>query len=72
VKRRLFLKGVGGAALATPFLSSLETPAKAEGPAAPRRLVIFYTQNGCLTNRWFPTVEDGNATLGLYPTETRP
>src|SRR6185369_11264338 len=21
---------------------------------------IFYTQNGCLTNRWFPTVESGD------------
>jgi len=28
-------------------------------PASPRRLVIFYTNNGCLTNRWFPTVENG-------------
>src|SRR5690606_12486329 len=27
--------------------------------ATPRRLVIFYTNNGCLTNRWFPKVEDG-------------
>ena len=21
--------------------------------------MIFYTNNGCLTNRWFPTVENG-------------
>jgi hypothetical protein len=25
----------------------------------PQRLVIFYTNNGCLTNRWFPSVENG-------------
>jgi len=62
VKRRLFLKGVGGATLAAPFLSSLETPAKAEAPAAPKRLVIFYTQNGCYVNKWFPSVEDGALT----------
>jgi hypothetical protein len=59
VKRRLLLKGTAGAALAAPFLSSLERPARGQAPAAPRRLVIFYTCNGCLTNRWFPKVEDG-------------
>jgi hypothetical protein len=60
VKRRQFLTGVGGAALATPFLSSLEPKvAKAAEGGPPRRLVIFYTQNGCLTNRWFPSVENG-------------
>jgi hypothetical protein len=62
VKRRIFLKGVGGAALAAPFLSSLQRPASAAAAATPRRMVIFYTQNGCLTNRWFPTVEDGPLT----------
>jgi hypothetical protein len=61
VKRRIFLRGVAGAALAAPFLTSLQqTAAKAQDVAAnPRRMVIFYTQNGCLTNRWFPKVEDG-------------
>lgn len=57
-KRRAFLKGAAGAALAVPFLPSLEQPARAQS-ATPRRLVIFFTMNGCLTNRWFPTVEDG-------------
>jgi hypothetical protein len=64
MKRRIFLKGVGGVALATPFLSSIaEQQAKAQAAAAPpKRLVIFYTHNGCLTNRWFPKVEDGALT----------
>ncbi len=55
MKRRLFLKGVAGASLAAPFLSSLQ-PRTAQAAAAtgPQRLVIFYTKNGCLTNRWFP------------------
>src|SRR5688572_30191599 len=66
MKRRIFLKGVGGVALATPFLSSVaEQQAKAQAAAAPpKRLVIFYTHNGCLTNRWFPKVEDGALTAG--------
>jgi len=61
MKRRIFLKGIGGAALAVPFLSSLaEQQAKAQSAATPpKRLCIFFTHNGCLTNRWFPTVEDG-------------
>lgn len=60
MNRRLFLRGVGGAALAAPFLSSLAgRTTKAQELATPRRLVIFYTNNGCLTNRWFPKVEDG-------------
>jgi hypothetical protein len=62
MNRRIFLKGVAGACLAAPFLSSVhEQWAKAQGVAAtpPKRLVIFYTHNGCLTTRWFPTNENG-------------
>jgi len=67
MKRRRFLQGVGGAALAAPFLSSLQPrSAQAQAAAAPRRLVIFYTQNGCLVNRWFPKVE-GAANGGSAP-----
>jgi hypothetical protein len=62
VKRRLFLKGVAGASLAVPFLPSLHRKAHAQAAAPPRRLVIFYTNNGCLTNRWFPKVENGALT----------
>lgn len=57
VNRRLFLRGAAGAALAVPFLSSLERPLRAQQAAAPRRVVIFYTNNGCLTNRWFPKLD---------------
>jgi hypothetical protein len=65
MKRRVFLKGVAGAAVAAPFLSSVhEQEAKAQGVpvSPPKRLVIFYTHNGCLTNRWFPKIEDGALT----------
>lgn len=58
LNRRTFLRGVAGTALMAPFLSSLDRPARAQA-AAPRRLVIFYTNNGCITNRWFPSVENG-------------
>ena len=60
MNRRLLLKGVAGAALTAPFLSSLlPRPVRAQAATNPRRLVIFYTNNGCLTNRWFPKVENG-------------
>lgn len=65
MNRRIFLKGVGGAAVAAPFLSSVhERAAKAQGVSADpiKRLVVFFTHNGCLTNRWFPTKEDGPIT----------
>lgn len=67
MKRRRFLTGVAGATLAAPFLPSLvrrAPTANAQSATAgtPKRLVIFYTQNGCLTNRWFPKVENGAIT----------
>jgi hypothetical protein len=64
MKRRRFLRGVAGAALAAPFLTSLRRPAHAQAATPPRRLVIFYTNNGCLTNRWFPKVENGAIDAG--------
>lgn len=61
MNRRIFLRGIGGAAVAAPFLSSVhEKTAKAA--SSPKRLVIFYTHNGCLTDRWFPKVTNGALT----------
>jgi hypothetical protein len=61
LNRRLFLRGVGGITLAAPWLGSLHE-ARGQTPTPPKRLVIFYTHNGCLTDRWFPKVEDGPLT----------
>ncbi|HET7538653.1 MAG TPA: DUF1552 domain-containing protein [Polyangiaceae bacterium] len=74
MKRRVFLKGIGGAALAVPFLSSLaEQEAKAEAAGTPpKRLVIFFTHNGCLTDKWFPTVEDGPLTASALSSTLQP
>jgi len=60
MNRRIFLKGVGGAMVAAPFLASVhERYATAADDAIIRRSVIFHTHNGCLTNRWFPKVAHG-------------
>jgi hypothetical protein len=71
MNRRIFLRGVAGATLAAPFLSSLQPkPAKGAAGDAIKRLVIFYTHNGCLTNRWFPTKVDGALTADDLATTT--
>jgi hypothetical protein len=52
--------------------------AKAQGVAAtsPKRLVVFFTHNGCLTTRWFPKKEDGALTAddltGTYHEALKP
>lgn len=45
-------------ALAAPFLSSLRE-ARGQETTPPKRLVIFFTANGCITDRWWPELEDG-------------
>ena len=63
MKRRVFLRGVAGAALAAPFLSSLhEKKAKGAASTTPVRNVFFYTHNGCLTDKWFPKTTNGALT----------
>ncbi len=65
LNRRLFLRGLGGAAVAAPFLSSVaERAAKAQGVALsqPKRFIVMFTHYGCLTNRWFPATSHGALT----------
>jgi hypothetical protein len=68
--RRVLLRGLGGAAVAAPFLPSVaEREAKAAGMAAagdPRRLIVFFTHYGCLTDRWFPAKSNGPLTTADY------
>jgi hypothetical protein len=79
VSRRIFLRGLGGAIVAAPFLSSLaERSAKAQGlPAtaggAPKRLIVMFTHYGCVTNQWFPSKSHGELTAAdLMPTTLAP
>jgi len=66
LNRRLFLRGLGGAVVAAPFLSSVaERAAKAQGvPVAgpPRRLIVLFTHYGCITTKWFPAKSHGALT----------
>jgi Protein of unknown function (DUF1552) len=68
MKRRIFLQGIGGAAVAAPFLSSYSRVARAADPP-PVRSIIFFTHNGCNTNKFFPVIEHGALTKAdLSPT----
>jgi hypothetical protein len=69
LNRRIFLRGLGGAAVAAPFLSSVaERAAKAQGVAAtdPKRLIVMFNHYGCITDRWFPTNSHGALTADDY------
>lgn len=63
LNRRLFLRGVGGAAIAAPFLSTLGVRnATAQAAAAPKRLIIYFSHYGCITEKWFPEKSHGQLT----------
>jgi hypothetical protein len=65
--RRTLLRGLGGAVVAAPFLSSVaERAPKAQAVAAPKRLIVYYTYYGCLTDRWFPALSHGPLSMSDY------
>ncbi|HEY0463437.1 MAG TPA: DUF1552 domain-containing protein, partial [Polyangiaceae bacterium] len=68
--RRIFLRGLGGAVVAAPFLGSVfDRKLHAAPPAAPKRLIAMFTHNGCITTRFFPKNSHGPLTASdLEPT----
>lgn len=63
MNRRLFLRGVGGAALAVPFLSSLRQRRAQAAEGGPiKRSVIFYTHYGCIVPRWYDKLRSSGTT----------
>ena len=61
MNRRILLKGLGGAVVAAPILTSLfERSARAQAAnAITKRTLIMFTYYGCITNNWFPQKLDG-------------
>ena len=75
MKRRYFLQGFGGAALAAPFLTSVGgRGAFAQDGAGPvLRNILFYMHNGVNTTKWFQETENGPLTAAdLSPTLQEP
>ena len=70
LNRRQILRGLGGAIVAAPFLSSvMERAAKAQSAAPvgpPKRLIVYFTHYGCLTDHWFPAKSHGPLTEEDY------
>ncbi len=63
--RRLFLRGLGGAVVAAPFLGSVwERATKAQTLPRPRQLIGMFTHYGCVTTKWFPAKSHGALTAG--------
>jgi hypothetical protein len=64
INRRILLKGLGGALVAAPFLSSVfERKARAQSaPGKTKRVIVMFTHYGCITNKWFPNKIDGDLT----------
>lgn len=59
--RRDFLRGLGGFALATPFLTSL-APFRSVAQTAPKkRFVAFHHSSGIFERVWYPTVDPTTA-----------
>ncbi|WP_437877730.1 DUF1552 domain-containing protein [Sorangium sp. So ce513] len=63
IHRRIFLRGLGGACVAAPFLGSIaDRTVRAQPAAPPKRLIVMYTHYGCITTRFFPRKSHGPLT----------
>jgi Protein of unknown function (DUF1552) len=74
MSRRIFLRGLGGACVAAPFLSSLSgRGAKAQAVAPAKQLIVMFTHYGCITTQWFPSKSHGPLSAAdLTPTSLAP
>ncbi|HYH99450.1 DUF1552 domain-containing protein [Hyalangium sp.] len=70
LSRRTILRGLGGVAIALPFLEAME--AHAAVPAVPKRFVFVFSANGTIPPAWTPGGTEAAFTLGrvLSPLES--
>src|SRR5690606_34386450 len=59
----MFLQGIGGAALAAPYLSSLGPRVARAQSEYPTNLVIYFHHNGCLLENYRKTERSGKLDL---------
>jgi len=60
--RRTFLRGAAGVCVGLPMLSAMES--KGGGMTAPKRLVVFFTNDGTVPSAWLPTGTEDDFVLG--------
>src|SRR6478609_916901 len=73
LNRRIFLRGLGGAVVAAPFLGSLFERSARAGFVAPKRTIVMFTHYGHISNNWFPAKLDGDLIAAdLLPTTLAP
>jgi len=61
----MFLRGVGGALVAAPYLQSvMERYAKGQTTTTPKSLVVMFTHYGCVTTKFFPAKSHGALVAG--------
>jgi Protein of unknown function (DUF1552) len=69
LRRRAFLRGVGGVIVGLPFLEALAPKAHAQSGGAVKRFGVFFCCNGVNMSKWFPTSGYGPLTAaGLLGT----
>jgi hypothetical protein len=70
--RRMFLRGLGGAVVAAPFLSSVwERKAKA-ATALPKTFIAMFTHYGCVTTKFFPAKASGTLAASDFTNSIAP
>lgn len=60
--RRTFLRGAGGVCVGLPFLAAMES--RGGRTTDPKRLVVFFTNNGTVASAWTPMGTEHDFTLG--------
>lgn len=67
MKRRSFLRGIGGVTIGLPFLETFAPrKAAAQTTATPKRLAVFFNCNGVNMQKWFPTTAYGALTPASF------
>ena len=67
MKRRQFLRGIGGVTVGLPFLETFAPRrARAQTAATPKRLVVFFNHNGVNMDKWFPATAYGALTPASF------
>lgn len=68
VTRRTLLRGLGGLAIALPFLDAMRgSTARADMPVAGKRFIAMYTPNGVIGKNFWPTAGSSETDFTLSP-----